>query len=693
MTPWTLSIDYGTSNTAAAIRHDGGPAQSVRLTTKTDTMPSAVLRTPDGGYRVGLAAGHGQLAYPASFLECPKSELGRPTVMLGDDEVEVAEVVAQTLRHVADKAIEVAGGGAPAAVVLTHPQEWAARRRDALRAAWDLAGIGVGEVLLVPEPVAAVAWFAQVGVVPDGRCVAVFDYGGGTCDVAVLRRRSEPDELAWPFEVVAHSGRDRLGGNTLDELLLSHIRRQLVAKGKDDLIAALADPSQVGAVRTLREQVRSAKEMLSDYEDADVGVAAGSCSASVHVTRSEFDAAIADEVRSARALVADTLRSAEVDPSDLHALYMTGGSSHVPAVHAALETLLGRVPSTRGDRKLVVALGAHHVPAAALAAGPSRGGGGPAAPDPAPGPGPQVQPADSALATGTGPDVDHAGPAEDARAWASRVDAGAQSRHAGHLAVWIDCSAHAGEPAALTHHHKAGDRVEAGQLLATVSGRGWRLRYRSPVKGTLREVIAHDLTGGVGASLFAASLAESTHRGLRYPSSYTSQSAAVWRLFAALGATENGSASVRRILALSAEDGPLDDRGYVAWRVAGPERRCAGRLLVSRGGAVAVDGDTVEVPPAVLFVEPDWLPGDPSPLVLTPDLAFAATATRRLRSLGGLAVDWAAGSYTPVGVRRRRWIVSCRVHPRDPKGSGPVRVDVESVLDLLPTVRAILERR
>ena len=244
MSSWVLAIDYGTSNTAAAIRTENGTAQAVRLTPATDTMPSAVLRTPDG-YRVGAAARHSQLTNPTGYLECPKLELGRPTVLLGGDEVEVADVVAETLRYVTAKAVAVAvaGGEPPSAVVLTHPQEWASRRRAALRAAWDRVGLDVGDVRLVPEPVAAVSWFANVAEIPDGGSVAVFDYGGGTCDVAVLRRRTGGATAdGWPFEILAHAGRDALGGNALDVLLLGHVRRQLAERGEDALLHALEDP-------------------------------------------------------------------------------------------------------------------------------------------------------------------------------------------------------------------------------------------------------------------------------------------------------------------------------------------------------------------------------------------------------------------------------------------------------------------
>ncbi|WP_392544432.1 Hsp70 family protein [Oryzobacter telluris] len=585
---WTLAIDFGTSNTAATIRHDGGPATQVRLSHAADTMPSAVLRI-GGGYRVGAAARQGHLANPSGYLEHPKSELGAGTILLGNEEVEVSVLVAEVLRHVTEKATAVAGGTPPRAVILTHPQEWASRRLIALRDAWDLVGIRTEEVRLVPEPVAAVAWFSRVTTIPEGGTVAVFDFGGGTCDVAVLRRVVSPEPDAWPYEVVHHAGRDRLGGNTLDVLLLEHVRRALVAGGEHELVAALSDPAQQGAARTVRDQVRSAKEMLSEYEDAEVAVAVGPHATSVLVTRPEFDDVIADQVRDARSLVVQTLQAAGVEGASLHALYLSGGSSHVPAVHEMLHQLVGRPPSTLGDPKLVVALGAHSVPV---------GVGERAAP---------------VIST-----------------FQARVGSFESSdRLFGHHALWLDCAPHEGEPATITHVVGTDDRVAVGDVVASVTGEGWRADFTSPVAGTVSRLHRQQEGSALPALTYALALAPDRvkGRGLGYPKSYSLHTAAVWRMLVQLGSAEDGAKCIRRLVRLPTPEGPLVDLGHAFWQVSGSTHRVAGKVLVSHGGEVDLGGHgRASLPPAVILVDPSWTPGDPSLVVLTTDIGITRLA-------------------------------------------------------------------
>ena len=244
---WALSIDFGTANTAAAVCHDGKDPQPVEFQPAyEETMPSAVLATPQG-FRVGSEARNARLLYPQNYIEFPKGEIGNKFIML-DQEYEVAEVVGEVLKFAVNAAKRDAGGTDPHTVILTHPHDWASRRRKALRAAWDRSGIASNTVRLVPESLAAAAWYAHRSEIPEVETLAVFDYGAGTCDVAVLR--ACPDkENSWPFEVVAHDGRDRLGGRQIDQALRKHIRDHLAATGRQDLLGRAGQPGPPGSCR------------------------------------------------------------------------------------------------------------------------------------------------------------------------------------------------------------------------------------------------------------------------------------------------------------------------------------------------------------------------------------------------------------------------------------------------------------
>lgn len=369
-----LSIDFGTSNTAAAYAVDGGAPRPIRLGSNADFIPSCVWRHPQGT-QVGDPARNGMRRAPQLFVEHPKAELGRGSVLLGDEEVPVVDLVAEVLKAVVRKSLPIRNGVAPSGIILTHPQAWAGERLTALLAAWRQVGIPA-PVRLVSEPIAAVSKLALAGAAPTGARVAVVDYGGGTCDVAVLEVTGD---RATPLRVIGHGGEPELGGRAVDRMLLGWVRRQL-SQDHPEIDRALGARENLGELRTFMERVREAKETLSESEFAIVDVSVAGLSTQLMVTITEFNQLVAPEIAKLRALVESVLHRAGVAPTDLHALYLTGGSAAIRAVHGELSRLLSGRPATLEDPKLVVALGAHYAPNGATRHHPPR-------PQPAPGEG------------------------------------------------------------------------------------------------------------------------------------------------------------------------------------------------------------------------------------------------------------------------------------------------------------------
>ncbi len=376
MPGWTLAIDFGTTNTAAAYCREGERPVPVRLSDRADQMPSAVFWA-DGGPRVGTEAVRSARLRPDLFERAPKRRIGEGSIQLGDADVPVTDVVAAVLRHVLAAAARAAGDDRPDALVLTHPDRWAGPRLDVLEAAAQQAGVDPSRIRLVSEPVAAATRYAGARS-SSHQTVAVFDYGGGTCDVAVLRRSDDPDR---PWDVLASDGADPLGGDGVDHLVLTAVIDRLRDSGHHALLEALDAPENLGARLTLRDEVREAKHALSYHEQSEVPVAVRDHEAVVSLTADEFDALVAADVDRAVHLTATTLRRARVEPSALDVLYLTGGSSHMRAVHRGLSELLGGRPATLEDPKLVVALGALDVIAVSPSSTPSTT---PATPAPLP---------------------------------------------------------------------------------------------------------------------------------------------------------------------------------------------------------------------------------------------------------------------------------------------------------------------
>ncbi|WP_448852301.1 Hsp70 family protein [Corynebacterium sp. 335C] len=387
MTPWHLAIDFGTTNTAAAHADDGARPAVLALTDDGASMPSAVFAGDDGLY-VGVAAVARAAADPSAFTPAPKRAIEMESVRLGSRDVPVAELVAAVLHRVLERARAAHGGTDPETVTLTHPEAWPPRALENLRAAAVLAGVPEAALREVSEPRAAARFHAAAaaGSDPAGR-VAVFDFGGGTLDVAVLERDGAD------FRVVAARGDNSLGGRTVDARLRDHVIARLEDDDPDR--AAKLRSAAPGATAAFDEAVRAAKETLSESPEAVVSLDDGTL---VTVTRGELEELLADDVARAADMTEATLREAGADPAET-TLHLAGGSSAVPCFRAELERRF-RV-TTAEDPKTVVARGALAVPAAgeeALAPAPaeSAAAGGSASGD-------GVDPSAGSAAVGAGP--------------------------------------------------------------------------------------------------------------------------------------------------------------------------------------------------------------------------------------------------------------------------------------------------
>lgn len=399
-----LAIDFGSSNTAAAFRDRHGHVQEVRLSASGTLMPSGVFF--DGSrFLVGRTALQAAFTSPEAFEPSPKRRLADREIFLAGNMVPVTKMVAAVFAEVLGKASGVMGG-APDVIVVTHPDQWSGPLRDLLAAGAREGGVDPNKMRMVSEAQAA-AWFYAKSApteVPAGSRLVVFDFGAGTCDVAVLDK--QPDGS---FAVIASDGLDGLGGQDLDARIQAWVRRQL-AVTDPVLLAEINEPASIATRLTLNDRIRDAKEALSEASSAAIVVAAGANTQVLQLTRDEFDELIGADIGRAVDLTKRVMDEASerAPSSNTPTIYLTGGSSHIPLVHSRLAELapLGVL----GDPKTVVVQGALYTPQA-LPAAPPRvppTTGPVAVPPPIPAPGPPVggypaaQPAPSALPN-TGP--------------------------------------------------------------------------------------------------------------------------------------------------------------------------------------------------------------------------------------------------------------------------------------------------
>lgn len=349
---YSLGIDLGTTFTSAAI-HEGDRSSIVELSDRSSTIPSVVFLADDGTYYVGDAATRRTLMDPARAASQFKRRFGDTApLMLGGTPLSADQLSAHLLRSVVDQ-VTRRQGRAPEHIAVTHPAGWGGYKLELLDQT--IRAAGLGDVTSITEPEAAVLHYSGLERIPPEAVVAVFDLGGGTFDAAVIRKTEAGTEfLGRP------DGIERLGGIDFDAAILAFVAGQL--DGAIDQLD-LDEPTHRSALERLRTECVDAKEALSVDDMADIPVLLPTAQTTVRITRAEFETAIRPAIAQAIDALQRAIESAGLEPSQLDAILLAGGSSRIPLVAEMLTSQLGRPVAVDAHPKHVVALGA------ALAAG------------------------------------------------------------------------------------------------------------------------------------------------------------------------------------------------------------------------------------------------------------------------------------------------------------------------------------
>lgn len=218
--------------------------------------------------------------------------------------------------------------------VITVPAYFDDAQRQATKDAATLAGIKVLRLLNEPTA-AAVAYGLDQG--SEG-VIAVYDLGGGTFDISILRLSRGV------FEVLATGGDSALGGDDFDHALAEWIRQQ----------AGLPENLSPAQQRELLDAAQSAKENLSDADSTEISVTGWQGA----VTREYFEQLIEPLIQRTLRACRKSLRDAGIDATDVINVVMVGGSTRVPLVREKVAELFGKQPLTNIDPDRVVAIGA-----------------------------------------------------------------------------------------------------------------------------------------------------------------------------------------------------------------------------------------------------------------------------------------------------------------------------------------------
>jgi Fe-S protein assembly chaperone HscA len=365
-----VGIDLGTTNSLVAYVRDGEP-RVIRDSSGDALVPSVVSLGDDGTVFVGREAQRRLLTSPLRTVYSVKRFMGRGIddvkdeaallpfgvsgepggvvrISVGGREFTPPEISAFVLRELKQRAEEHfrEQGEFDFEVdraVITVPAYFNDAQRTATRDAGRLAGLEV--LRIISEPTAASLAY---GLDKKNRgTIAVYDLGGGTFDISILKVEDGV------FQALATSGDTHLGGDDIDRLLV-----ELVL---DDVWATHASPVQQQLIQAIRKAVIQAKWDLSDHEQAEIRVEAQAGLPNGYrrtITRAEFETLIRPLADRTLQPVRQALADAGLEPNEIDEVVLVGGATRTPLVRRLVAELFGKTPHSDLNPDEVVALGA-----------------------------------------------------------------------------------------------------------------------------------------------------------------------------------------------------------------------------------------------------------------------------------------------------------------------------------------------
>lgn len=357
-----VGIDLGTTNSLVAFINPDGNPQVINDTGKGLLVPSIVHFNGDGSVKVGNEAKEYLISDPENTIFSVKRLLGRSyqdiaryrdffsykviddnteslvKIKVGDKfftPIELSGLILKELKERAEHALKTPVTRA----VITVPAYFNDSQRQATRDAGKLAGLDV--LRIVNEPTAASLAYG-IGLNPDEeKTIAVYDLGGGTFDVSILKIQNGI------FEVLATNGDTFLGGDDFDRAILNY----WITENKLDAETLANDQTLTQGLRLKAEEAKKALTTQNLYNDSLNGIP-------LAISKNKFEERISEKVQQTLDCCANALRDAGLKPEHIDEVIMVGGSTRTPLVKERVAEFFGKAVHDQINPDEVVALGA-----------------------------------------------------------------------------------------------------------------------------------------------------------------------------------------------------------------------------------------------------------------------------------------------------------------------------------------------
>ena len=358
-----LGIDLGTTRSLVAVVRSG-KAQVLQAATTTDTLLPSVVYYPSTGKPV---VGYDALAHladdPKNTIISAKRFMGRsqadikfshpyelsgskdamPAFVTAQGEVSPVEVSARILAALEQRAASALPDDSIQGAVITVPAYFDEAQRQATKDAAQAAGINVLRLLNEPTAAAVAYGLDQPSDDNTENYYLIYDLGGGTFDVSILKLSDGV------FEVLATGGNSALGGDDIDRLLTNWLIKQLNIDPKD---VSLHDKS------ILAQQAKAYKQALTDAEQVDIDIVVNGQSYQGVLNLKDLMTIAEPVSRRTLSVCEQVLRDAKLSAADLDEVILVGGSTRMPAVQQVVAEFFAKEPLCRLNPDEVVALGA-----------------------------------------------------------------------------------------------------------------------------------------------------------------------------------------------------------------------------------------------------------------------------------------------------------------------------------------------